>query len=346
MKKTKKIIDSTLGKLKNYKKNTYSIAPKDLLKRRTCPICNHNKCEVIGKVLIEKKNISILETSICKFCGHIFRSVMPKNKWFSKCWNKIKESRPSVVNRDLEKLRQRRYEYYYKHYISEIDQNTEKKINLLDIGAAFGSGSIFLRKKNIAVECLEPELNRLNFLKRKKFKVYSSFIENSSIKKKYDFIIFAHALEHCEDIYKAIKKIKNLMHKKTLLYIEVPNSEKVIDFYDLLYTPHRNNFNSNNLKYFLANNNFDILNFENKLFKDEGPVLCILVSLNLNKKKNLKLKKINKNSILKKKKLYNYKKIIFKNVFVDKITNFFYLVNINLGSFIKNKKYITFRHND
>ena len=342
--KTKKIIENTLSHLGDRKKKNYKISSNNLVKTKKCPICDYEKYEVISKINLKKKKLCIHETSICKFCGHIFRSIFPKNSWFFKCWREIKENNPSIINKELELLRIKRYKYYFKNYISKVSKRC--KVNLLDVGAAFGAGSSFMRQKGCNVECLEPELNRSNFLKKKKFKVYNSFIENSNIKKKYDFIIFAHALEHCEDIYKAIKKIKNLMHKKSQLYIEVPNSEKVIDFYDLLYTPHRNNFNFNNLKYFLAKNNFNILKFENKLFKDEGPVLCVLVSLKLNKKNNPKLKIINKNLILKKKKLYNYKNIIFKNVFVDKITNFFYIVNLNLGSFIKNKKYITFDHND
>lgn len=342
MKKTKKIIDQTLERLKIKKISEYKISKKDILTKKRCPICNSKNLNLIGKVQILENNLIIHETSLCKYCGHIFRSIFPKNSWFSKCWKKIKEQKPHIINKSLENLRKSRYIYYYKSFIKK----QKDSITLLDIGAAFGSGSIYFRKMGCKVECLEPELNRSNFLKKKKFKVYNSFIENSNIKKKYDFIIFAHALEHCEDIYKAIKKIKNLMHRKSLLYIEVPNSEKVIDFYDLLYTPHRNNFNSNNLKYFLAKNNFDILKFENKLFKDEGPVLCVLVSLKQNKKNNLKLKVINNDLILKKKKLYNYKKIIFKNVFVDKITNFFYIINLHLGSFIKYKNYITFKHNE
>lgn len=343
MKKTKKIIENTLNKLKTKKKIFYDIFFRDLINISSCPICSSKKYNIIGKILLNKKNLCIQETSICNFCGHIFRSILPKNSWFKKCWNKIKEKKPLVINKKLEHLRKKRYEYYCKKYLPKIK---DKKVCLLDIGAAFGTGALYFRKKGYDVECLEPEINRANFLKKKKFKVFNSFIENNKIKTKYDFIVFAHALEHCENIDLAVKNIKKIMAQNSLLYIEVPNAEKVIDFFDLFYTPHRNNFNAENLKYFLKKHNFEILNFKTKTFKDEGPVICVLLKQSNKAECYRNDLKIKKNIIERKKNLYLKQKKYYREVYVDKISNFFYIINTRLGNFTLSNKKLIFKHYD
>ena len=48
------------------------------------------------------------------------------------------------------------------------------------------------------------------------------------IDQKFDLIICAHVLEHESDPHSLIERIKNHMHKNTLLYLEVPYKERML----------------------------------------------------------------------------------------------------------------------
>ena len=220
-----------------------------------CPICNSINKKIISNIFINKKNIH--QTSLCKQCSHIYRSKTFNNNWFKKCWSLIKEKKPKIINATLEKNRKSRYRSYIK-IIKQYNKNTNIKV--LDIGAAFGSGSEILRSAKFNVECLEPEINRVKILKKKKFITHKNFLESFKSKNKFDIIIAAHVLEHCLDLKKSLINLRSLLkNKNSIVYFEVPHIKSFIDFYDIFYLPHRNNFFHKNIIYLLKKNGFKIL---------------------------------------------------------------------------------------
>lgn len=54
-----------------------------------------------------------------------------------------------------------------------------------------------------------------------------SYIEEFESSDKYDVIVMSHILEHLKDPVLALKKVKGLMHKDTILYISVPNANSL-----------------------------------------------------------------------------------------------------------------------
>ena len=333
--KTSDVMDKTLEKIKD--KKVYKINEKDIFKINSCPICKKKKLKKISKV--EVYNLTLNQTVTCLYCANIFRQISPKNKWFEKCWKQIESKNPKEISTKLEKLRKKRYEFYFQN-LNKIGKF--KKI--LDIGSAFGSGIEIFRKKGYTTHCVEPEINRFKILQKKKFHSFNSTIENLKTSNRYDLIIMSHSLEHCEDINKAIKIVSSLLkNHNSLLYIEVPNSPKCIDFYDNFYLPHRNNFNINNLNYFLTNLGFDIIQTKKLYFSDEGHSIGLVLKKSY-KKKRLKKIKFTKNHLLKIEKLYQ-KKIPIKifttplSIYVDQIKNFFYILKKDKGKFyLKSKK--------
>ena len=160
---------------------------------------------------------------------------------------KIESKDPKEISTKLEKLRKKRYQFYLQNL-----KKIGKFKKILDIGSAFGTGINVFRKEGYETHCVEPEINRYKVLKKKKFRSFNTTIEELKTNNKYDLILFSHGLEHCEDINKSIKIVNSLLkNNKSLLYVEVPDADKCIDFYDNFYLPHRNNFNRDNLIYLL-----------------------------------------------------------------------------------------------
>ncbi len=334
------VMSKTLEKLKD--KQNYKINQKHIFKKESCPVCNKKKFKKISYVKVY--DVTLNQTVICLYCANIFRQMSPTNNWFEACWKQIESKNPKEISTKLEKLRKKRYEFYFQN-LNKIGKF--KKI--LDIGSAFGSGIEIFRKKGYTTHCVEPEINRFKVLQKKKFRSFNSTIENLKTKNKYDLIIMSHSLEHCEDINKAIKIVSSLLkNHNSLLYIEVPNSPKCIDFYDNFYLPHRNNFNISNLDYFLTKQGFDIIQTKNLYFSDEGYSIGLVLKKSY-KKKRLKKIKFTKNHLLKIEKLYQ-KKIPIKifttplSIYVDQIKNFFYILKKDKGKFYSKSKKIYFKH--
>lgn len=338
--KTSDVMDKTLEKLKDQR--LYKIDKKDIFKKNSCPVCLKKKIKKISQV--EVYSLILNQTVICLYCANIFRQMSPSNKWFEACWKQIESKNPKEISTRLEKLRKKRYEFYFQNL-----KKIGKFKKILDIGSAFGSGIEIFRKRGFITHCVEPEINRFKVLQKKKFHSFNSTIENLKTGNKYDLIIMSHSLEHCEDINKAIKIVSSLLkNHNSLLYIEVPNSPKCIDFYDNFYLPHRNNFNINNLNYFLTKQGFDIIQTKNLYFSDEGHSIGLVLKKSFKKKKLDKIK-LTKDNLSKIEKLYQ-KKIpikIFKtplSIHVDQIKNFFYVLKKDKGKFYSKSKKIYFKH--
>lgn len=361
--KIKDVINLSLKKIsQNNSKNIdyvnlYKFHKTFLKKIKFCKICNSNKKKIIKSVYLKKTIIN--QTAICRKCSHIYRSIFLNNEWFEKCFKKIELDQKKLnkyCNSDFflkaEKDRMRRYRYYNRIIKKYFTFN--QKIDILDIGAAYGTGSDQLKSKYKLVDCVEPEVNRVKILRRKGYFVYHSNFENTHIVKKYNIILAAHVFEHCEDIDVFVQKIKKIIYSDSIVFIEVPDTKKTLDFFDLFYLPHRNNFIINNLKFFFQKNNFKIIDYYKLSTKDEGFSWGLVLKINNKKIFQNQNKKINIRSKLSTFKhllnLYNKNKPFNKSInkitkiYIDRITHFFYTIRIDNGIFsIRNNK-IIFNH--
>jgi len=234
---------------------TYPINKSDLLIVKKCPLCHSKNTEPIAELYINFK-LKILSTDICNNCLFVFRSLSPNLNWFKKCWRLIKTKKLEVFNSKVEELRKSRYIKYYK-----ILSKYVKKGRMLDIGAAYGTGTAVFRKHGFNVEAVEPEISKVNYLKHLKIPIVSDAIENLIIKKRnYDLIIFSACFEHVDHPNFIMSKIKNLLHNKnSILYLEIPVIWNYISWSDALYLTHKSNFTEDNIINLMTANGFRIL---------------------------------------------------------------------------------------
>ena len=235
---------------------TYPISKSDLLKVVKCPLCHSKNTEPIAELYINFR-LKILSTDICNNCLFVFRSASPNLNWFKKCWKLIQTEKLEVFNPKVEELRKHRYEKYYK-ILSEY----VKSGKMLDIGAAYGTGTDVFRKHGFNVEAVEPEINKADYLRKVlRIPVACDAIENLIMKKRnYDLIIFSQCFEHVDRPNFIISRIKNLLrNKNSVLYLEIPVIWNYINWSDALYLPHKSNFTEDNIINLMTDNGFQIL---------------------------------------------------------------------------------------
>lgn len=264
-------IEKSLSQLKNRDEILYySITQKDLFIWEACPLCDSKQTRRITEVYLQKK-LLFFTTDICENCLHIFRAISPSSEWFMARWKQISTGELCVYNPALEEKRKIRYELYYG-----ILHKYKSRGLLLDIGAAYGTGtSVFLERGFIA-EALEPEQDRADYIRQVcEIPVFHETIEDFKTESnKYDAILFAHCLEHINDPIKALKKLKQCLKPEGILYVEIPIAWKVIDWQDALFMAHKHNFVEKNLKKIMAKVGYNII--DSYLIPDNDGPFCNL----------------------------------------------------------------------
>ena len=90
----------------------------------------------------------------------------------------------------------------------------------------------------------------------------------SELKKfgKADILILSHVFEHLPDLHQALEEIKNLIHSKSIIYIEVPGVKDLInkdeylyDYQDYTVIAHTYNFSLTTLRNVLSSVGFECL---------------------------------------------------------------------------------------
>lgn len=237
-------IDKSLAQLKNKDEILYyPINESDLHRWEHCPLCESTETQRICEVYLNK-DMLFFSTDICKKCMHIFRGISPNTKWFVDRWHQIATGELQVYNPPLEEKRKIRYEMYYG-----ILHKFKSKGVLLDVGAAYGSGTNVFLERGFDAIALEPEQDRAAYIRSVlDIPVYESTIEDFESSSQFDLILFSHCLEHLSDPLGALKKLKSILADEGVLYIEIPMAWKVIDWQDALFMAHKHNFLEKNFK--------------------------------------------------------------------------------------------------
>ncbi|HRZ18445.1 MAG TPA: class I SAM-dependent methyltransferase [Methanofastidiosum sp.] len=106
-----------------------------------------------------------------------------------------------------------------------------KDISVMEIGLGDGIFTRLLANNFSKVIAVDAALGSIRFTqdrlkKYKNIEYVNSYIEDlkTNIKEKVDNIVMSHILEHVENPVKALKSVKECMHKNTILFISVPNA--------------------------------------------------------------------------------------------------------------------------
>lgn len=273
------------------------------LKKRLCPVCGSiKKIKILNidkwKKIDSKGNIYLIDKRycLCKTCDLVYTNPTVNPKIFDKLYeNSITGSftnRKNVKN---------------KNKINTFDKISKKfikkNINILEIGC--GSGIVLkhlnkkYRFKKENLNGLEPSKEIFKTLQSNKFfKVQNIFLNNLDNKKKYDLIIMDNVFEHFEYPKNSLIKISQILSKDGLIYISIPDSEKIKNLNNDPFN-HTCNYNINNIKILLNNYNFKILKYNKDLNqinliakKNSNKLLKFQNDKNFIKNLNYKIKKI------------------------------------------------------
>ena len=248
--------DAALERLrqKGETENHYPIEPADLTSLTKCPICNSADLAPVASVQLAD-GLEFFNTCVCSNCLFTFRRLFPSYRWFQSCWSRIATGNVDVFNHDLEELRRKRYQDYLDLVRPKLPTG-----RVLDIGAAYGTGSKLFADAGYVVEALEPENDRALYIqKRLGIPVHSASFEDFTPPERYNLIISAHNLEHLDDPIAAVAQMRNWLVPGGLLYLEVPLLWNIVDWSDGLFLAHKSNFLESNLAAMLQRAGFQLV---------------------------------------------------------------------------------------
>ena len=131
------------------------------------------------------------------------------------------------------------------------------------------------KKVNWDIEGIEPDLNFVDFAKKKlKLNVSRATLENNKSKKKYDIISLNKVIEHVKDPILFLKKINKMLKKDGYIYIEVPDADSASQtkngkHREEFYVDHLHVFSLKSLAKCTKYANFKLLKI-NKIFEPSG----------------------------------------------------------------------------
>jgi len=156
-----------------------------------------------------------------------------------------------------------------KHTTSKVvDSRSESGMTkkILDIGASTGTMLSIFKDAGWDVWGIEPSKTSVVIAKKRGIKMSHGFFENVKLPSNhFDVVIMNHTFEHVEDPLKVLTKIKRVLKKGGIVYLDVPNfgswnatvmKEK---WGYLMPTEHTFHYTPDTLKMLVAKSGFKVL---------------------------------------------------------------------------------------
>ncbi|MFK8038657.1 MAG: class I SAM-dependent methyltransferase [Crocinitomicaceae bacterium] len=190
-----------------------------------CNICRNDNFELISNK--GQHNIP-LSVGLCKECGLGYLNPrwnadgyieFYKNE-YDKYYRPELISNKSAVGFKINPILQR---------LKDRDIVPNKLKTVLDIGSGAGDNLLDVRKQftDSKLFAIEPSLESQEVLKNNNINILSDDVNanwDSKSTTKFDLIIMRHVLEHFLDPLAILKRVKNVLDEKGVLYIAVPNN--------------------------------------------------------------------------------------------------------------------------
>lgn len=171
---------------------------------------------------LKNKKYQVLKCSKCKF---MWQKNQPDKNFANKLYEEIIDKDKSFIkSEEMKKKRELRFKsehlFLYNYF--------NKKINILDYGAGWGSWLSFVQSDKCNLFALEFSSSRKKYLKKIGVQVIDN-ISNEEYINFFDYIRLEQVLEHVTDLNIIINSLKKICSKKTIIHIGVPNGKKEIN---------------------------------------------------------------------------------------------------------------------
>lgn len=176
----------------------------------TCGLCRYQKT----RLSYLKNNYQYY---FCPRCQTFFIHPFPTNNALKTYYKKFTNSAPHQ-----EKLIRSRS----KQIINQLKKFNSSGLDLIDIGCGYGFFLDEARQKHLNVLGIEPSTQSFKYVKSSlrlnaKNINLEKFLQRN--RRKFDFLIYSHVIEHIKDPIKVISQLSNLLKPRGVLYIETPN---------------------------------------------------------------------------------------------------------------------------
>ena len=216
---------------------------------RECPTCNSSNTTVVAQMSAQQiinsspyydeswyerlqvKPESLFGVSKCDDCQFVFSSQVPDDEFLDKIYG----SSDSLDSGIAVFARPARAAFAYHSYATLLDAIAEhmqkddrgvvsEKVKILDIGCAFGTGSLGLAVEGYPYEVFGVEWSQAtrDYLAKQGMHTYKTLDDVDSTLK-FDGIILNDVLEHVPDPVAFVSKLANHCHKNTAVWVNVPD---------------------------------------------------------------------------------------------------------------------------
>jgi len=274
----------------NSRQKKYKKIFLDKLERRiyvernnTCP-CGHP-----GDILVHKKDrYGIpLTTVMCKYCGLLRSDPYYNQKTLKNFYNLEyrgiyeEEGRPNQNFFNNQKKRGKFiYGYLKRNYFGTEISN--KKI--VEVGCSAGGTLAYFKDMGNNVFGCDYDSSYINYGQKKGLNLVTGGAERlNAVRNKVDIVILCHVLEHFSNLEGELKKIRLLVKKGGLIFIEVPGIYLIHRSYggrldDFLQNAHAYSFTLKSLSYVMGKYRFKLIHGDESVFaifeKAKGIIYC------------------------------------------------------------------------
>jgi len=174
----------------------------------------------------DSDKISKLNLSYCSSCYLIFINNKAK-----KIPTSNSQSFSFLNNRELNTFRKSISKNILRQ-IEDLSGQKKSQLSMIDVGAGDGYFASLFKNKISRILCLEPNINEVRKIKRRKLCVVGQGLDLKWAQKsrsKYNLVLCTQVLEHEVNPLKFMNLLRQLLRPEGLLYLEVPSLEYILE---------------------------------------------------------------------------------------------------------------------
>ena len=187
-----------------------------------CPICSQSEVKVVRQRLSENDPVTVYE---CSSCDLEFLSSWNDVEYVKSLYegDKYVFTHNAVETENIE-LKFNEYDVRYKRVKPYLNKST----SLLEIGCGDGLFLSKVRNDVALAEGIELSPPQVEKVRSMGFTCYDEMVDELVPPRKYDVICMFAVLEHVPLVADFLQQLKDYMHEKTHLIIEVPHRKNVL----------------------------------------------------------------------------------------------------------------------